>query len=394
MGWMKNWFSRFRKNKTEMIEEAEDIREAPVLNRDSVNLRDQGQRMRYVRSCLEQIKEAQEEIEKLTKEYGMVTSHLTDTEEIEALPVSEKKEISRIADQITAYEREKNVYESDRNRMTEAQFHQMERMEEEVEEGIDKLAQTEEYQEKIRQDMRRLSAEKHAFQYRKHDLQNLMVNLRGMIIITSFSFVTCMVILLLLQIFLEMDTRIGYLVTAAATTFAVFAIYMKYMEAAKDKRQVERSINRLILLQNKVKIRYVNNTNLLDYLYVKYGTSSAEELERMWNQYLQEVEEREKFRELHAELDYHRKELLRILQRFQLKDPGMWMRQARAISNRNEMVEIRHDLILRRQKLRRQMEYNEQLASVAQGEIKALAEEFPAYMPEIMELVSQYEDRE
>ncbi len=394
MGWIKNLFSRFGKKKTEIVEEeAEDIREAPVLDRDSVNLRDQGQRTRYVRSCLEQIKDARMAIEKLTKEYGMVTSHLTDTEEIEALPPSEKREISRIADQITAYEREKNVYENDQDRMTEAQFHQMERMEAEVEEGIRKLTEAEDYQEKIRQDMRRLSGEKHAFQYRKHDLQNLMVNLRGMIIITSFSFVTCMVILLLLQFLMEMDTRIGYLVTAAATALAVFAIYMKYTEAAKDKRQVERSINRLILLQNRVKIRYVNNTNLLDYLYVKYGAASAEELTHMWEQYLQEVEEREKFRELHAELDYQRKELLRILQRYQLKDPGMWMRQAQAISNRNEMVEIRHDLILRRQKLRRQMEYNEQLAAMAQGEIKALAEEFPAYTPEIMELVSQYEEK-
>ena len=297
MGWIKNLFSRFGKKKTEIVEEeAEDIREAPVLDRDSVNLRDQGQRTRYVRSCLEQIKDARMAIEKLTKEYGMVTSHLTDTEEIEALPPSEKREISRIADQITAYEREKNVYENDQDRMTEAQFHQMERMEAEVEEGIRKLTEAEDYQEKIRQDMRRLSGEKHAFQYRKHDLQNLMVNLRGMIIITSFSFVTCMVILLLLQFLMEMDTRIGYLVTAAATALAVFAIYMKYTEAAKDKRQVERSINRLILLQNRVKIRYVNNTNLLDYLYVKYGAASAEELTHMWEQYLQEVEEREKFR--------------------------------------------------------------------------------------------------
>ena len=69
MGWIKNLFSRFGKKKTEIVEEeAEDIREAPVLDRDSVNLRDQGQRTRYVRSCLEQIKDARMAIEKLTKE--------------------------------------------------------------------------------------------------------------------------------------------------------------------------------------------------------------------------------------------------------------------------------------------------------------------------------------
>ena len=121
---------------------------------------------------------------------------------------------------------------------------------------------------------------------------------------------------------------------------------------------------------------------------------SADELVRMWELYQKEVEEREKFRELHAELDYHRRELLQILRRYQIKDPEIWLRQAQAISSRNEMVEIRHNLILRRQKLRKQMEYNEQLAQMAQGEIKTLAEEFPIYMPEIMELVSQYEEME
>ena len=49
-------------------------------------------------------------------------------------------------------------------------------------------------------------------------------------------------------------------------------------------------------------------------------------------------------------------------------------------------------MLFRSQKLRKQMEYNEQLAESAQMEVKALAEEFPAYAPEIMELVSQYEE--
>lgn len=268
----------------------------------------------------------------------------------------------------------------------------MERMEPEVEESIRKLTEAEDYQEKVRQDMRRLSGEKHAYQYRKHDLKNTMVNMRGMMIITSFAFVTCMVILFLLQILMEMDIKVGYILTAGATAFAVFMIYLKYTEASREKKQVEKAINRLILLQNKVKIRYVNNTNLLEYLYVKYKVGSAEELVRLWKQYEREKEERLKFQELYAELDYQRKELLRVLRRFQIRDPEIWLYQTQAITNKGEMVEIRHNLIQRRQKLRRQMEYNEQLAESAQAEVKALVEEFPSYAPEIMELVSQYEE--
>ncbi|MBO5094701.1 MAG: hypothetical protein J6C33_10145 [Lachnospiraceae bacterium] len=391
MGFWKKLFSR--KKKEEYIEEIEESAESEALHRDQVDLKDQSQRQRYVKSCLEQLADAESEMETLRREYGAVTSYLTDMEEIEALPPAERKELSAIADKITAYEREKHLYEDGKTRMPEAQFRQLERMEEEIAEGIKKLTEAEEYQEKIRQDMRRLSAEKHAYQYRKHDLSNVMVNMRGMMIITSFAFVTCMAILLLLQALLEMDIGIGYILTAAATAFAVFLIYMKYTESAKEKRQVERAINRLILLQNRVKIRYVNNTNLLDYLYVKYSAQSAEELSGLWEAYQTEKEERQKVKELHAELDFHRGELLRFLRRFQIKDPEIWLRQTEAITNPKEMVEIRHGLILRRQKLRRQMEYNERIAESAQGEIKSLVEEFPAYAPEIMEMVSQYENR-
>ena len=70
-------------------------------------------------------------------------------------------------------------------------------------------------------------------------------------------------------------------------------IYVKHTEAKRELKRVELSINKIILLQNRVKIRYVNNTNLLDYLYLKYDVTSAEELEKAWNLYYQEKEERE-----------------------------------------------------------------------------------------------------
>lgn len=401
MGFWKKWFDhsfnfklkeKNRQQEEYEAEEAEDSAESVVLSRDSVQLRDQGQRTRYVQSCLEQMKDAEESITALTREYSMVTSYLTDMEEIEALPPTEKKELEKLAESITDYEKEKNLYEGAKDRMTEAEFRQAERMEDEIEEGIAKLTEAEQYQEKIHQDMRRLSGEKHAYQYRKHDLKNLMVNLRGMLVMLSFAFVTCMIILLLLQELLRMDVHIGYVLTCFATVCAIFLIYLKYTDAVKEKRRVEKAINRLILLLNRVKIRYVNNTNLLDYLTVKYHVNSAAELTTLWEAYQKERAERERFRELHEELDFQRKELLRILRRYQVKDPEIWLHQTEAIVNPKEMVEIRHGLILRRQKLRKQMEYNEKLAESAQTEIRALVEEFPMYAAEIMEMVSQYTD--
>lgn len=387
----KKQFSFGKKVKEEAVKESEEGTESVVLRRDDVNLREQGQRMRYVEGCLEQIKDAEISIGQLTREYSMVTSYLTDMEEIEALPPAERKELCEVADSITEYEKEKNLYEGAAHRMTEADFKRVERMEEEAEEGIRKLAEAEDYQEKIHQDMRRLSGEKHAYQYRKHELKHTMTNMRGMMIVVCFAFVTCMVILLLMEKMLQMETNTGYMLACAAAALAIFTVYMKYTDAAKEKKKVEKAINRLIMLNNRVTIRYINNTNLLDYLRVKYGVKSAEELRSMWEAYQTELKERAKFKELHAELDFQRKELLRILRRYQIKNPEIWLHQTEAISNAKEMVEIRHGLILRRQKLRKQMEYNEKLAESAQTEVRSLVEEYPVYAKEIMEMVSRYE---
>ena len=389
----KKWFEK-KKERELPYEEEEDVKESAPLRRDRINLHEKEQRQRYLQSCLEQMKDAETEIGELKKEYGVVTAYLTDMEEIEALPPQQRKKLNLIADKIVTYEAEKNLHEEGTNRMAEADFERMDRMGEEAGEGIDKLTEAEDYQEKIRQDMRRLSGERHAYQYRKHELSGLLANLRGMVIITAFAFLACMGILLSFQLLMEMEVRIGYLLASGAAAIAIFLIYLKYMDSMKEKGQVERAINRLILLQNRVKIRYVNNTNLLEYLRMKYSVKSAQELIDLWEDYETEKEERAKCEELHAELVSLRGEMLTILRGCRIRYPEIWLHQAEALIKKGEMVEIRHGLILRRQKLRAQMDYNEHLAESAQGEIRSLAEEFPIYAPEIMELVSQYEENE
>ncbi|MCD7725611.1 MAG: hypothetical protein LUI12_08720, partial [Clostridiales bacterium] len=201
-------------------------------------------------------------------------------------------------------------------------------------------------------------------------------------------------LLLLLQFFLEMDTKLGYLLTAAAAAFAITAIYVKHMDAKRELRRVENGINKIILLQNKVKIRYVNNTNLLDYYYLKYGVSSAKELDDMWHNYLLEKDEREKYQKAELDLDYSQQELLQILKRYQIKDPAVWLHQTEAILDHKEMVEIRHNLIIRRQSLRRRMDYNKDMvAGASQKEIKELVEKYPQYAKEVMATVDEYEKK-
>ena len=57
------------------------------------------------------------------------------------------------------------------------------------------------------------------------------------------------------------------------------------------------------------------------------------------------------------------------------------------------MVEIRHELIGRRQALRKQMENNKDIALKAQEEIRDLSNSYPEYTMEIMEMVAVYEEK-
>ena len=66
------------------------------------------------------------------------------------------------------------------------------------------------------------------------------------------------------------------------------------------------------------------------------------------------------------------------------------MSQAAALLDKREMVEMRHELISRRQALRKQMDYNRNVAETARKEIMDVADKYPAYASEIMEMVAQY----
>ena len=314
MGFIKKLFERFRRDYDEYDDEEWDEEESSR----EIDFDNQEQRNDYVRNCLEKMADATKELENLNFEYNMVTSYLKDMEEIEALPQEESEQLKECAKRVSLLQDRKTDFMGRARRITDEKYRMVERMEEEVEEGLKKIAEAEEYQELIRKDLSRLDGEKHAYLYRKSEVMRLISDTKGMAIICVTALGLCVLLLLFLQFFLEMDTKLGYLLTAGAAAVVITMIYVKHMDARRELKRVETGINKIILLQNKVKIRYVNNTNLLEYLYMKYGASSGQELADMWQNYQIEKEEREKFRRAELDLDYSEQELLQILKCYQI----------------------------------------------------------------------------
>lgn len=385
------WKNLFRIGSGRKQTETDYNWEEVVYDHTEVDFADEEQRSRYVTNCLEQIAEAAREIDLLDGEYALVTAYLTDMEEIEALPEQPRQELNQAANRLLVLEQEREQYLGKKNRMKDSDYFRMRKQEDEVQEGIRKLAEAEKYSKLVKADLQRLDRERHAFEYRRDELITMQTNLRGMAVIFISALAACLGMLAVLQFVFEMDTYAGYLITILSAAVAVTVVCVKYMDADREIGSVERSVSRLIQLQNKVKIRYVNNKNLLDYLYIKYGTESAADLEKRWNAYQDEKEERKQFAEAEAKTEYYQRELVRKLSQFRVSDPDRWVGQVRALLDPREMVEIRHELILRRQALRQQLDYNNGVVKTAREEIMSVVKEHPEYGMEIMDMVDRYD---
>lgn len=367
-----------------------------VYSREHVDIHDHKQRHDYVTGCLEQIAEATRELDNLEYEYNMVTSYLRDIEEIEALPPEERADLEAAAKRVNAIRRERAHEESKGGaRMPDAKFAQLMMLDEDVEAGIRKLAEAEEYQTRIKSDLKHLDNERNAYKYRRNELVTEMEDCQGMGMVCTVAAAVCILALLIMQFVFEMNASMGYILAAGGAALFYLFVFLKYREASAEYRRLKGETNRLIMLQNRVKIRYVNNTNLLSYLCMKYKVDSSRELAKLWKQFNDEKERRQAYKNAEIELDLYESELLHILRRYQIADTAIWLNQTDAILDHKEMVEIRHSLIMRRQSLRKRMDYNrEVVAANAQNEIKDLVESYPKYSSEILALVNEYDAKD
>ncbi len=394
---MSFWKRLFRKkgnnNISAVLEEGEE-QVVPVFHRENVNFHNSQEREQYIRGCLEQIADAERELHHLEYEYNMVTSHLTDIEELERLPEMMRLEIREMAEKLHGLEKTQKNYNQKKNRISDEEFSKMEQLEDDVEDGLRKLKEAEEYHKLVKSDMRRLNGERHAYEYRQEELEQELKNASGIAVICFIALVVCLIILFALQVALRFDTRLWYVVAICLAAVVILKLFLKHGDAGREIVRVERDINRLILLQNTVKIRYVNNKHLLDYLCLKFHVKKSAELESLWERYREEKEEREQMEQASRDFAYYQKEFLRLLRQARIRDTSVWLHQVSAVLDEHEMVRLRQGLVGRRKALREQMDYNRELARAAQAEVTDISGRYPKYKGEILALISEYEGKQ
>lgn len=392
MGLLELVKRRGRKKEKEVIDEFRlDNSVLTELEPEPVVATSRKGRTSFINDSCEQIMEAVGQIEDAKVEYQAVTSYLADMQKIEMAGDAEKAILEDAAKRIITLTRERSRYQSSELKITDAQFRNIEKYESDIVKAIKQMRQNETYAMAVKNDMVQLDAEKKKLKHQKNDIIEKQKYLKGLSVTVSILVGSLFLLFMGLSYAFETDMRIPYMMTivmAAAGSFYIFH------EAGKNRYSiqiVENKLNRAIALLNKVKIKHVNNTNAMDYAHEKYGAGNALEFENMWQQYLKAKEAQERYRKNTEMLNRYNIILVEEMKKQKVSDPEIWIYQAAALIDRKEMVEVRHRLNVRRQKLRERIDYNTGIKMEAMGRIQGLIAEMPERKTEVIEVLRKYE---
>lgn len=342
----------------------------------------------YILDSCEQIIALTKEIEGEKTEYRIVTSYLTDIQTIEGLPEEMRQSIREAATNIEQLNAARQAYEKATYQISEEQFMLMEQEENDIPQTIHRLLDNERYQDKVRRDKNILEAQKNQWEIEREAITGERKILKRASVLLFLLYVTLLILLFVLQFMAKMDLTVGFLVLFFVGALGGAMIYFRSLYLQKQMRQATRNENQAISLLNVVCMKYVNVTKAVEYTKDKFGVHNSTELNYVWEQYTSAVREKEKFLRNNDDLEYFNGRLIRLLQRIDLYDRKIWLTQTKALIDDQEMVEIKHNLVKRRQKIRAHMEENRKIVQSERNEIDRLMTEHEHYVPEIIEIIS------
>ena len=331
----------------------------------------------------DQIIDATYQMEDLRVEYELVTSYFEDIQRIEELPQNARQEIINTAKKIAFLENETSEFLHSDDRISDENFRMIQGMEKNLSEVFGKLKELEDMDLKIKRDMKHLEAEKNSQEYLQENIDNRQLKLRTFIVgfglVAALSVLTLAVVGMLTKESLILPILLILLIVAGGAAMSI----VLYRRLSYEFKISEMKENRAINLMNKVKIKYINNTSTLEYLYGKYHIKSLRELEYLYDQYVMMVDEVRKYQKSSGDLREYCDQLSKLLFSYGVKDPDIWTKQSLALIDNREMVEVKHSLNVRRQKLREQMAYNEELRLNGLKDIKEMLRTNPNLREEV-----------
>ena len=342
----------------------------------------------YILDSCEQIIASTKEMERQKKEYRIVTAYLNDIKTIEELPKDIGDDLRNAASQINELVASMEAQKHIKRNISDEQFLLLEQDEDDMPGIINRLSDDEKYQENIKRDINTLEGEKSRWEIERETAlkEEEILKKASLIMFTSFTALMILMFTIVSASGADLTTAILILLLLCAT-FG-FIIFIRQNDIKKKKRKSLIHMNQVISILNVQRMKYVNVTNGIEYQKDKYKINSAMELQYVWEQYMDAVRDKERYVKNNQDLEFFNARLERILSKLGLHDMDIWLTQINALINKSDMVEVRHRLVVRRQKIRTRIEENKELVQHERDEIDRLMKEHEHYLPEIKEIIS------
>lgn len=388
MGWLEKLFGKSKS--VEIDNKQERIQSSSTNRNQTVRLNSFTDRKGFITENSEIIAESYRQIEESKVEYQAVTSYLTDIQKIDRIPKLQREAIEDAARNILNLNKERDHIRHRQYSITDIQYRLFERYEMQLPKELTALKEAEGYQIDIDGDIERLEQEKQNFFDDEDEIINKQSFLRGIAKTTFVVILVLFAIFAVLSNTTETTMTLPFLLTVLMGMASALYIFMEARKNSHDIKMVQLRLNKVIMLANKVAIKSVNNRNYLDYCYSKYMVVSYEQLKNRWEQYVKIKDENKRYKNNSELLEFYNDILIKELKKYNVADSEIWIYQPSAILDTREMVEIRHRLNARRQKLRERIQTNKEQQEEASKAIISLIKAYPDSEAEAISILKKF----
>lgn len=347
-------------------------------------------RTSFIENCCEQMATCSKRIDDAKREYTLVNNYLNDIQAIEQLEGERREQLMYYAKRIKTLNESKKELRQFTSRMPGDKYLYMQRMEGQMQSILKEMKDSEELCDRLKMDLHNIEGEKFALKQEEHYAAKMINTVRSLFKISIVTFASILIILLIAQLALEADMRIPVYATimlAVATAAVILVLNQKYYSELK---LTGLKMQKAVRLLNKYRLRYVNAKSILDYAYEKNGVKTSYELAENWAVYLSVKKEQEAYEKNNDELYKTINDMEVFLNSIKLYDASIWPSQVDAILDGREMTEVRHTLNVRRQKLRKSIEYNMNTIDRYKAQIESITKKNPAMAAEVLAVLDRY----
>lgn len=329
----------------------------------------------FIEESCDQVVESTLQAQELKAEFQAVTAYISDIQKIEGMVQSDRELINDLARKILTLSKDRERYKKGVRGIKDIHYQNLAKFEESIPGDLKKMSSWEAYSSVIQNDLKYLESEKKALLHQKDDVEENQKTLSTIGITTSVLSALLFLVFLWINIKTNANMQLPFMLTIAMDAAAAAYIFLRSRENKKERAETEKKLNRAILLLNKVKIKYINNTNALDYCYAKYMVDSQEKLSALWEKYKKEKEDESQYKLSKDQMEYYSKELINYLKEEMVSDSKIWTYQLEALLDKEEMDKVSEALLERRQKLKERIEQNNRLKEKCIEEIERFTKE-------------------